>query len=448
METKLPIAAGLAACMLLGTTAGAQEPVWLGDRQYREGAGFLFGDFELHPGVAVDFGYDSNFFHREATEDPIGALRLRVSPSFSIATLGAQRRGDAPPPQFGFRLDTGVTYNEFIPVSGSELGQANLQENRHLSGFARLNLDILQGETWSGRVFGGVTRAVRPTNEGLAADSFNRIAPDAGVELVWTPGSGLLDWRLGYAFGGTFFEDGDFSGLNNLQNDVTTRGRWRFLPRTALIYDARIGFVSYPSATGATAKTNSNPLRTRVGVNGLITPSFGALAMVGWGASFYSGQDEDFDSVIAQAELKWFFTPAATSDPMKVSPLLSGLAVGFARDFQDSYLGTYAEKDQGYVRFNYLFGGAFLLLAEAAAGAVVFPAQSNPDFGQPAGWTDFRVDGRLFGEYRVKDYVGIDAELSYTGYFSSTALAFPNVTGLDRLAYQNIAAFVGARWFM
>ncbi|MSP24004.1 MAG: hypothetical protein EXR75_02345 [Myxococcales bacterium] len=448
MNRTVPFVALLAAVVFFAGGAAAQEPVWLGDRQYREGAGFLFGDFEVHPGVAADVGYDSNYFHRDTSEDPISALRLRVSPSFSIATLGAQRRGDTPPPAFGFRLDAGATYNEFIPVSGSAVGQENLAGQRNVSGFARLNFDILQGQVWSGRIFGGVVRSLRPSSEGLSEASFNRIAPDAGTELVWTPGSGLLDWRLGYAFSGSFFENTSFSGLNSIQHELTTRGRWRFLPRTALIYDARLGFVSYPSAAAAGGKTGSHPLRTRAGLNGLITPSFGALAMVGWGASFYSGGADDFDSVIAQAELKWFFTPAASSDPLKMSAPLSGLTLGFARDFQDSLIGTYAEKDQGYVRFNYLFGGAFLLLAEAAAGAVVFPAGANASFGQPAGWTDLRVDGRVFAEYRIKDFVGLDAELSYTGYFSNTALAFPNVTGVDRLAYQQIAAFIGARWFM
>jgi hypothetical protein len=132
---------------------------------------------------------------------------------------------------------------------------------------------------------------------------------------------------------------------------------------------------------------------------------------------------------------------------MKVNPLLSGISVGFVRDFEDSFLGTYLEKDQGYINFNYLFGGTFLLVANVAVGAVVFPKQVNPDLGQPDGWTDLRVDGKLFAEYRVKDWLGIDAEVNYTGYFSKVALAFPSVPGNDPLAYQQVAAFAGLRVF-
>ncbi len=93
------------------------------------------------------------------------------------------------------------------------------------------------------------------------------------------------------------------------------------------------GFVTYPS--GALSKTSSHPVRARLGMSGLFTPSFGILAMVGWGASFYNilitGQDkstvQDFNSVLAQAELRWYLQKAATTDPLKVNPLLSAIAV-------------------------------------------------------------------------------------------------------------------------
>jgi hypothetical protein len=429
-------------------TAMAQDQLWLGDRRYREGAGFRVGDFELHPGVAADFGYDSNYFLRHADEDPIGSLRIRATPSFSVATLGPQRLEGSEPPSVAFRFDLSGTYNEYIPVSGSDAGKDALQQQRNMGGDARLSLDILPDRPWGGRIFGGVSRSVRPTNEGDPTTSFNRIAPQGGAELAWRPGSGLLDWRLGYEFNGTFFESGNFAGLNNFRNDVTTRGRWRFLPRTAMLYDARLGFTMYPGGGSATNKTDSHPMRARLGANGLITPTFAMLAMVGWGSSYYSADDQDFDSVIGQLELKWYLMPTESTDSLKATGMQSSVAVGFSRDYEDSYIGTYLERDEGYARFNYLFGGTFLFVVDARAGAVVFPKQTLPDLGQPGGWTDMRVVGKLFGEYRIKDQFGIDAEVGYTGYFSSTSLVFPNVPGSDKLGYHDITAFVGARWLM
>ena len=435
------------ATSLLCQTAGAQEPTWLGDRDTREGAGFRVGDFELHPGIGVDFGYDSNYFRRNSSEDIIGALMLRVSPHFGVSTLGADRRGDdAPPPDVNFRFDVRATYNEFFPVSGSEGGQDLLQEQRNIGGDASVSLDILPGREWGGNINGGVGRTIRPTNEGDLAESFNRVTPHAGAELAWQPNSGLLDWRLGYEFSGTFFESSTFNNLNNFHNDITTRGRWRFLPRTALMYDARFTFITYPNPGGNDPKDDSHPLRSRIGINGLLTPGFGVLALVGYGASFYSNASatrEDFDSLLAQAELKWYLGTA--SDP-KTS--LSSLSVGFIRDFEDSFVGTYLERDAGYVRFSYLFGGAFLLLTELRAGGVFFPA--NPQVGQGDGWSDFRLDGKLLAEYRVQDWLGITLDLNYTGYFSDTTLVFLNLPppgNTDPLAYQQFRGFLGARVF-
>ena len=84
------------------------------------------------------------------------------------------------------------------------------------------------------------------------------------------------------------------------------------------------------------------------------------------------------------------------------------MSVGFIRDFEDSFVGTYLERDMGYARFTYLFGGQFLLVAEVRAGGVFFP--NNPDFGQPNGWSDFRLDGTLFGEWRITDWFAVNAD--------------------------------------
>src|SRR5579871_4732844 len=99
-------------CGLLAAPAiaSAQDQPWLKDRRFTEGPGYRVGDFELHPGAALEFGYDSNYLRRSGNagdapacassfpdcHDPLGALRARFTPSFSFSTLGAQRRETAP----------------------------------------------------------------------------------------------------------------------------------------------------------------------------------------------------------------------------------------------------------------------------------------------------------------------------------------------------------------
>src|SRR5690606_36592100 len=97
---------------------------------------------------------------------------------------------------------------------------------------------------------------------------------------------------------------------------------------------------------------------------------------------------------------------------------------------------------------NYLFGGQFLLVATAQGGALLYPSvPAYAGFTGPAGWTDFKVDGSLFGEWRIKDWLGINADLGYQGYFSDTTLETPDGF-TDRLGYHIFTAFLGVRAFL
>jgi hypothetical protein len=454
MKRALPLIAAAGALLSLPAIARAQDQPWLADRRYTEGIGVRVGDFELHPGAAVEFGYDSNFFHRSSEENPVQSLRLRVTPSFSFATLGQQRRagsGGGPPPDFEFRGGISLTYNEFFPVSGNITEREIMRDQRNVGGLVDLTLNILPGQPWSGTIFGDVGRNITASNQGITGASFNRINARAGAEIAWTPGSGLLDWRLGYRFAGTIFEAAQYGELTNVENTIQTRGRWRFLPRTALMYDAKIGFVTYPAGS---SKTDSHPLRAQLGLNGLITPSFGILALAGWGASFYSGsgQVEDFDSIIGQLEVKWYITPNPSADPAGAGMSLSAVSVGFLRDFQDSYIGTYFERDRGYINLTYLFAGRFLVAVEGGVGPQIYPTVTQP-VEIPGGFTNVRVDASLFGEYRFKDRFGINATLRYGANLNNQVIQVPaDEPGVtvepDYLGYQKFEAYLGARWFM
>ncbi len=422
--------------------AEAQVQPWLADRRFTEGKGIEVGDFELHPGIAAEFGYDSNYFQRADDEDPIGSLRLRITPSFSVATLGARRRGeDAPPPIVAFRAGIYATYDEFFPVQGSQAGKDAMAENRNVGGRVDFNLDFAPGRVVFGGIHGGLTRNIQPSNVGIQSDSFNRLLPDGGAEIGFAPGGGMFDWRFGFNFYGAFFESSDFTNLNNYNYEATTRGRWRFLPRSALTFDGRFSFIDYPDEF---AKTDSHPMRARLGYNGLITNSFALLVMGGWGASFYTPTpQEDFDSFIGQAEVKWLITPSPSTDPAAASLSLSSLAAGFVRDFADSYIGTYEEHDRGYVKFSYLFAGRFLLVIDGGVAAVIYPDIAR--FNQES-FTAIRVDASAFGEYRFTDYFGVNATVRYNTNITDVVLDVGATGGQENLQWQAFQAFLGARF--
>lgn len=451
-----------AAAFGAGVEALAQDQVWLKDRRYTEGAGIRVGDFELHPGVAAEFGYDSNYLRASDDANPGGALRLRVTPSLSLSTLGPQRTESVtstPPPDVEFRATAAVTYNEFFGITGDDTSKRKLSAQRNLSGNLDLNLTIRPRQEWSGALFAGAGRTTQPSESGAFGQFeglFDRFLVRGGGEIIWTPGAGLLDWRLGYRMSGTLFQAANVQGLTNLEHTVQTRGRWRFLPRTALLYDARLGFINYVS--GDSSKSGSHPLRVQIGLNGLITPSFGVLAMGGWGASFYDDKSPadptpDFDSFIGQAEVKWYLTPNPSTNPGAATLSVSSVSLGFIRDFQDSYIGSYVERNRGYANLSYFFSGRVLLVLDGNVGPVVYPrvpAGSSGVISAKEPWTDIRYEAAIFGEYRLRDYFGINATLRYGGNASNTTIDVNDgvTSASDSLQWQSFEAYLGARFLM
>src|SRR5262249_33953606 len=157
-------------------------------------------------------------------------------PSLSLSTISPQRRendgSNAELPKVTFRAGAAATYNEFIPTKNEDSDA--LSNQRNVGGLANLQLAILPQRPWGGDIYADFVRMVQPSTS--PDTPYNRIEFRAGTGIAWQPGGGMFDWRLGYEYGLIVFEDINYKGLNNIYHQVNTRGRWRFLPRTALMY--------------------------------------------------------------------------------------------------------------------------------------------------------------------------------------------------------------------
>jgi len=432
--------------MCYAAAASAQDQVWLKDRRYGEGIGIRTGDFELHPGIGGEFGYDSNYFLRASGERPAPAesLRFRVTPSISLGTVGQERRegdtGTPEPPKVDFRAVLAGTFNEFIALNKAD--SADFNDQRSFSGLGGLQLTILPRRPFSGDVFVDAMRSVQPSND--ANFNYNRFTTRAGGGLVWAPGGGMFDWRLGYEFGLTYFEDVEFRGLSNYIHTINTRGRWRFLPRTAVLFDGSAAFLRY-HLNPQGGQLDSTPVRARLGLNGLVTSQLALLAMAGWGSSFYKGTNaQQYDGIIAQAELKWFITPGTGNELMGGPLPISTAALGYLRDFYNSYLGDYFLRDRFYLTLSHLFSGRFLLVVDGSYSPTSYPTVYAGDrttvthvpFNAPY------VAATAFGEYRISDSFGINATVRYTANITDV------VVSSDNIGWNRFEAFLGVRWFL
>jgi hypothetical protein len=466
-----------------------QQTPWVSNPKIGEGLGVRAGDLELHWSLAGQAGYDSNYFLRSTmngvangppTAPVIPALEFMVSPAFSIATVSPHSRdtaGAGTPPPLTFRAGVAATYRNFISLSSDSQASApqnDIASNQNVSAVADARLDILPTRPWAGTVTATYIRAIQPNAIAANPDlSFNTDTVGGTGEIIFQPGSGTLDWHLGGGYSAAIFEQSQASAFTNGAATAFTRGRWNFGPKTALIYDGNLVFRNYTNSASAESQglVSSAPIRTRIGLNGLVTNHFALLAMVGWGASFFdvpaqAPKLQQFDSVIGQAELKWFLTPTpGLSQASELSMALSSVSLGYTRDFQNSYLGNFYTSDRGYLRFQYFFGQRAVASLEGGLGAVEYPDiywEVSPNPGaqwalRHSSFTDARADATLFAEYRVLESVGVNATVRYSENFSGThdipvapmGGAGPNAApNVYDMAWARFEAYLGVRWFM
>ncbi len=460
------------AVATISSTASAQA--WLKDRSATQGAGIRSGDLEWHPGVAAEVGYDSNYFNRSANNRTgetalnaqngypvVDTVRLRITPSFFVTTLTQVRRADGtagPPPKVAFSAGAAFMYSQFLMNAGD--GRDKLGRTFEWGVLGDLALQISPQRPWGFNIYDNFQRTAQPSFDPLVEAGLNRIENRGAAELVHTRPGNLLDWRLGYAFGITYFENSppgatvSARNFNNYRHELYTSGRWRFLPRTALVYNGSFWFQNYNDPTPGLA--NSRPIRTRIGLSGLVTDRFSVLALVGWGSSFYqnatsdSRDNRDFDSVIGQLELRWFLTGAAPEAGLPPPPMSSSVAIGFTRDFLNSYIGNYYVRNRGYLSLTTMIAQRFLITADAGFAGLQYADYLDRTTGNTLvrSFTTGRADATLFGEYRIRDWLGLNATYHYLAEFSNTSLPSNEVRATRFLmAYQRHQVFGGVRVF-
>ncbi len=461
MKPRFLVAALAVACTAHSTNVWAQA--FLSDPRLTEGLGVKAGDFEFHPGVAAEGGYDSNYFQASGdnvigpprvNEPVVPSFRLRLTPSVSFVSTGSREadEGGGPAPVLRLKGNLAATAN-FMFATGSQYSSDATKQN-NVSGIAGLGAEILPGRAWGGDISADFHRILEASNEADVGNAWRRDIVRAGAGLVWRPGGGLFEWRLGYKLQGTFFEDSQYTDLNNLQHSVETSGSWKFLPRTALIYQGELKWLHFDETPQSESLNNGESLSSEIGINGLVSNYFGMLVLGGWGESFYGskvGHPENYDNFIGQAEVTWYPTPQEKLPEHGAPVGLSSVSLGYRRSFAVSYLGQYLQQDRGYLSAAYFFADHFVLDLVGGLNHITRPPSYFPD-GTPrvAGdETENRLDALAFFEYRPGPTVGINATFRYDAELTSRLIPL-NVqnTAADQLEFDRYQVFLGVRWFL
>lgn len=448
MERRLGFSAAVIASVVLALPSLVEAQAWLDDRARTEGPGFRLGDLELHPGLGVEVGWDSNLYYADddAALPPVDTGILRATAHLMVSTRGQQRReeGEAgggegaptPQPTIAFRGGLSGSFYYFF----ADEDRTNMELD------ASLALTILPGRTFSIGLYEDFGRSIRPFTENSAMRaSFARIQNTAGVDLNFATTGEVLKITAGYRFGLDFFEAAEFQYGNNFRHTISLAETFRFLPQTAIIHDTAFVVGDYWD-TARPAPTTVNDgflIRSRIGLNGAFTSNFSVLAMAGYAAGFFdspagAAYDQEYESLVAQLEARWQIIPAAR------------LVFGYNRDFQPSFVGNFYRVDRGYANFQTTIGGSFLLGIEASFGGYEFGAVVLAD-GRIVPRQDLRFIGTLFAEYRFTEWLGVNGTVRYTGAFTDFQYFIPadppDSPIIDPAGYNKVELWLGVRVF-
>lgn len=468
MKLRLAFAALLFACTS-GSVAFAQQ-AWIDDPEIGEGEGLPLGNLDFHPSVAGEFGYDSNYLRRGENDlDAAGnqlpsteILRLRITPSLSISTRENVGHGQTELPIARFRLNSNLnaTYSIFIPLDDTDEF-----DDRNRLGFGvggQFELFPQRPVTWDADA--AIQRTIDPSSLATGDLDFDRYTLGLGTGITWRPGGGLFDWRVGYGWRGVFFSEGnEVDVLNNGVHTVSTRGRYRWLPHTSALFEAKYRVLRYSDDGATQTLSDGEKIESQLGVAGLITKRFAFRVLGGWAASFFKERNnippQNYDGPIANAELRWYIA-GQRDEGGGTGVHSSSVAIGYEHKYEHSYLGPFYTLDRGYLTFRYFLGQKFVTALTGYVAYIAYPdfvtfstdTTVMPPQTQFETHTDFhetRVGASLFGEYRVATNVGINATLAYDRNISDNFVDLnPGVDqSRDGFEYSRFQAFAGARLF-
>lgn len=419
----------------------------MADRSRREGPGLRVGNLELHPGLGIEAGYDTNVFYEDGDSfiDPEGSFLLRLTGHLDVSTMTQPRReeGDASEGDGGsgrkldFRGGVAASYYHFFIDEARDNVALDAYLAATINPTGRFSV-FLHDE------FGRTIRPFVDRGGAMRSGEVPTYARDrnvAGAELRLQSPGGVLKGALGYDYTLDFFEDQEFDYVNSHMHTMRLQLSWRFLPQTSLISITQVHRQDYFRNSDAVSRVIDNwRVSSRVGLNGALTRTVAFTAMVGYAGGFYD-EGDDFDNVEAAAQIKW--QPRQTLN----------FALGYDRSFRPSFLGNFVKRDRIYLNSQLLMGGSFLLgldlaLVFAETGAVQTP--SGMDLGNNATRSDIFFTANLFGEYRFTDWLALTASVGYYGDFTDfdydpTAIGgpIPDPGG----GYQKFEAWLGLRVF-
>jgi hypothetical protein len=342
MNLRIPLYVSLTCLGATGTAWGQVADVSVGyqglpERGHGQGGIQVSDGVLLHVGVGAEVGYDSNVFYGQTVVK--GSTMSRVVPFLELTN--ATRTGAAPSSVF-FDLGAALTYREYF----SSDPQIKAQRAFMPSVFG--NVDFGKDQALSFGLTEGFSRTEDPPYV-QDAEPITRDINQASASVRWAPGGGRLAEVLRYTNTIDAFETSGLRVANSMGHVLMLDSSWKWLPKTALVLQLSQGYIVYLNSMNGVSKPTSFPFHAMAGVRGLITAKLSLNILAGYANGFY-------DTVRpGPSGFRGNFSVGA--DVNYHPTLLTGLTLGYRRDFQNAILGDFYYVDAVYLNLSQSIAG-------------------------------------------------------------------------------------------
>ena len=344
--TCRPVAIAFATVLAVSSTAWAQAIATPGEvgpslEMLASGAsrgtgvatGLKLGDEAiLHAGVFADIGYDTNVFY---SRDQRSSAVLHLLPKLELSN--AERDGSVPSLTHYIIFAT-LDWRKYLTSDDAVITQDALNPSLGAA------VQISPHRSFTLTLTDTFTRSQQAPFS--AGEPITRDYNLASVNLRYSPGGGRLTINLRYSNTIDKYE-GSYDRGSNMTNEVVLDGGLQFLPKTAFYAQVSQGAVTYFNS----GNVNSFPLRTTVGLRGLVTAKLSVNLGAGYINAFYSsgaspsGVDGNLGGV---AEVNYTMGPLARA------------GLGYRHGFANSpFVGQYYNADAIYAAYQQLIARRF-----------------------------------------------------------------------------------------
>jgi hypothetical protein len=280
----------------------------------------------LHAGLFADVGYDTNVLYTNGTStDSTPSPVLHITPRLELTN--AEKDGSVPGGTY-YDLVASVDFRKYLSNAQDVTAQDAI--NPSVGGTAEFS----SGQALAFSLSESFTRYQQaPYQPGAPIGLDTNLV---SASLTFAPGGGRLRVMLRYANLINYYERPYYLG-GYMGNEGVLDVSWRWLPKTSLYLKVAGGAITYLWITPD--HHASYPLRTLLGIRGLLTEKLGVNIAAGYNNAFYSDSSSPsgFGNVGIVTEVNYTMS------------LLSRAGLGYHHDFVNSpFLGGFYDMDAIY----------------------------------------------------------------------------------------------------